>query len=145
MIDDGLFPRYISSTDFIQQYIFPGGCLPCPREFRREAEAAGLQVGGRVLPLGRTMPKPQTLARALSGAARRDLKLGTTSASCTSGSFCLAYCEAAFAMSNIDLVQYTLVKAECYEKITHHRRAIYYERWLLALFGVQILSNPCTG
>ena len=44
MIDDGLFKRYISSTDFIQQYIFPGGCLPCPREFRREAEAAGLRV-----------------------------------------------------------------------------------------------------
>jgi cyclopropane-fatty-acyl-phospholipid synthase len=38
-----LFERYIRSTDFIQQYIFPGGCLPCPREFRREAEAAGLR------------------------------------------------------------------------------------------------------
>ncbi|HRA14185.1 MAG TPA: cyclopropane-fatty-acyl-phospholipid synthase family protein, partial [Giesbergeria sp.] len=44
VIDDRLFERYVGSTDFIQQYIFPGGCLPCPREFRREAEAAGLQV-----------------------------------------------------------------------------------------------------
>ena len=44
VIDDSLFKRYIGSTDFIQQYIFPGGCLPCPSEFRREAEAAGLRV-----------------------------------------------------------------------------------------------------
>ncbi len=33
VIDDALWDRYIRSTDFIQQYIFPGGCLPCPREF----------------------------------------------------------------------------------------------------------------
>jgi hypothetical protein len=39
-----LFERYISSTDFIQQYIFPGGCLPCPREFRAQAAPQGLEV-----------------------------------------------------------------------------------------------------
>ena len=44
VIDDALWERYIRSTDFIQQYVFPGGCLPCPREFRRHAEAAGLRV-----------------------------------------------------------------------------------------------------
>jgi cyclopropane-fatty-acyl-phospholipid synthase len=44
VIDDDLFDRYVGSTDFIQQYIFPGGCLPCPREFRRQAQAAGLEV-----------------------------------------------------------------------------------------------------
>ncbi|MBP7493839.1 MAG: class I SAM-dependent methyltransferase, partial [Rhodoferax sp.] len=44
VIDDHLFERYLGSTDFIQQYIFPGGCLPCPAEFRRQAQAAGLQV-----------------------------------------------------------------------------------------------------
>jgi alanine racemase len=42
VIEDRLFARYIRSTDFIQQYIFPGGCLPCPREFRAQARAAGL-------------------------------------------------------------------------------------------------------
>ncbi|MEP6826433.1 MAG: cyclopropane-fatty-acyl-phospholipid synthase family protein, partial [Ramlibacter sp.] len=31
VIDDALWNRYVQSTDFIQQYIFPGGCLPCPR------------------------------------------------------------------------------------------------------------------
>ncbi|NCW41275.1 MAG: class I SAM-dependent methyltransferase, partial [Betaproteobacteria bacterium] len=44
VIRDDLFDRYIRSTDFIQQYIFPGGCLPCPREFKREAHSAGLKV-----------------------------------------------------------------------------------------------------
>lgn len=44
VIADSLFERYISSTDFIQQYIFPGGCLPCPKEFRAQANAAGLEV-----------------------------------------------------------------------------------------------------
>ena len=43
-IDDALFDRYVKSTDFIQQYIFPGGCLPSPSEFRKQAQAAGLQV-----------------------------------------------------------------------------------------------------
>jgi cyclopropane-fatty-acyl-phospholipid synthase len=44
VIDDALWERYIRGTDFIQQYIFPGRCLPCPREFKRAAEAAGLVV-----------------------------------------------------------------------------------------------------
>ena len=43
-IDDALFDRYVKSTDFIQQYIFPGGCLPSPSEFRKQARAAGLEV-----------------------------------------------------------------------------------------------------
>ena len=34
----------VRSTDFIQQYIFPGGLLPSPREFRLAAERAGLVV-----------------------------------------------------------------------------------------------------
>jgi len=44
VIDDALWERYIRSTDFIQQYIFPGGCLPSPSEFRRQAAKAGLEV-----------------------------------------------------------------------------------------------------
>ena len=37
-IRDDLFERYVRGTDFIQQYIFPGGLLPSPR---------GLPRGGR--------------------------------------------------------------------------------------------------
>jgi cyclopropane-fatty-acyl-phospholipid synthase len=43
--DERLFRRrYVDSTDFIQQYIFPGGCLPARDEFRRQAHAAGFDI-----------------------------------------------------------------------------------------------------
>ncbi|MGZ5218000.1 MAG: SAM-dependent methyltransferase, partial [Caldimonas sp.] len=32
---DDLFDRYVRSTDFIQQYVFPGGLLPNRKEFRK--------------------------------------------------------------------------------------------------------------
>src|SRR5690606_36922627 len=43
-IAEDLFPRYRRGTDFIQQYIFPGGMLPSPSAFRAAAAAAGLRV-----------------------------------------------------------------------------------------------------
>ena len=43
-IRDDLFERYVKSTDFIQQYIFPGGLLPSDAAFRAEARKAGLEV-----------------------------------------------------------------------------------------------------
>ena len=110
VIDDSLFARYISSTDFIQQYIFPGGCLPCPREFRREAAAAGLRV---VDEFAFGQDYAETLRRwrerFLSQRAQI-LQLGFDERFMHIWEFYLAYCEAAFAMRNIDLVQYTLVK-----------------------------------
>ena len=44
VIDDALFDRYAQSTDFIQQYIFPGGFFPSRATFVAQAQAAGLQV-----------------------------------------------------------------------------------------------------
>jgi len=38
------FDSYRRGTDFIQQYIFPGGMLPSPSRFRKECEAAGLRA-----------------------------------------------------------------------------------------------------
>lgn len=40
--DDALFESYASNADFIQTYIFPGGCLISVNEFRALAEARGL-------------------------------------------------------------------------------------------------------
>ena len=42
-IDDALFDAYSASADFIQAYIFPGGCLLSERRFRALAEARGLR------------------------------------------------------------------------------------------------------
>jgi cyclopropane-fatty-acyl-phospholipid synthase len=110
VIDDALWDRYIASTDFIQQYIFPGGCLPCPREFRREAAAAGLQV---VDEFAFGADYAETLKRWREQfLARRHhvMQQGFDEKFMHTWEFYLAYCEAAFAESNIDVVQYTLVR-----------------------------------
>ena len=110
VIDDSLFKRYISSTDFIQQYIFPGGCLPCPSEFRREAEAAGLRVEDEFA-FGQDYAETLRRWRDRFLAQRAQiLQLGFDERFMHIWEFYLAYCEAAFAMKNIDLVQYTLVR-----------------------------------
>lgn len=109
-IDDALFERYLHSTDFIQQYIFPGGCLPSPSEFRKQAQAAGLQV---VDELNFGPDYAETLRRWRESFVaqlhtvrtlkfdERFIRLWT---------FYLAYCEAAFDEANIDVVQFTLAK-----------------------------------
>ena len=43
-IDDTLFEAYQQGTDFIQRYIFPGGCLPSVSVLKSSAEAAALTV-----------------------------------------------------------------------------------------------------
>jgi cyclopropane-fatty-acyl-phospholipid synthase len=110
VIDDALFERYIASTDFIQQYIFPGGCLPCPREFRAQAHAAGLVV---VDEFAFGADYAETLRRwrdSFLAAKSQVLQLGFDERFIRIWEFYLAYCEAAFEMANIDVVQYTLQK-----------------------------------
>jgi len=43
-IEDARFEKYLTTPDFIQRYIFPGGTLPCPAALRAEAERAGLRL-----------------------------------------------------------------------------------------------------
>jgi cyclopropane-fatty-acyl-phospholipid synthase len=110
VIHDALFERYVGSTDFIQQYIFPGGCLPCPREFRAQAEAAGLEV---VNELAFGHDYAETLRRWRDAfMAQREIVLqqGFDERFIRIWEFYLAYCEAAFKEDNIDVVQYTLRK-----------------------------------
>ena len=110
VIDDRLFERYVHSTDFIQQYIFPGGCLPCPTEFRRQAAAAGLRVVDE-LPFGPDYAETLRRWRRQFLAERsRILPLGFDERFMRLWEFYLAYCEAAFDEANIDVVQYTLQK-----------------------------------
>ncbi len=42
LINDALFERYAASSDFIQAYVFPGGCLISESRFRALAEERGL-------------------------------------------------------------------------------------------------------
>jgi len=114
VIDDTLFDRYVASTDFIQQYIFPGGCLPCPREFRRQAQAAGLEV---VDEFAFGADYAETLRRWRDAFLARKAEvatLGFDERFMRIWEFYLSYCEAAFDTGDISLVQYTLQKPETF-------------------------------
>lgn len=108
VIDDALFERYIQSTDFIQQYIFPGGCLPCPREFKAHAAQAGLRV---VDEFSFGQDYAETCRRWRSdflAHSTQVLAKGFDDRFIRIWEFYLAYCEAAFVQRNINVVQYTL-------------------------------------
>jgi cyclopropane-fatty-acyl-phospholipid synthase len=110
VIDDALFDRYVKSTDFIQQYIFPGGCLPCPAEFRKQAQAVGLQVVDEFA-FGKDYAETCRRWRGDFLAQQQQvLANGFDARFIKIWEFYLAYCEAAFMQSNIDVVQYTLRK-----------------------------------
>ncbi|HEX4917910.1 MAG TPA: cyclopropane-fatty-acyl-phospholipid synthase family protein [Limnobacter sp.] len=110
VIDDALFERYRKSTDFIQQYIFPGGMLPSPAKFRQMAEKHGLRVVAEK-PFGKDYA--ETLRR------WRAQFMGTLDAVRAQGfdepfvrtwEFYLAYCEAGFEYQSTDVIQFYLEK-----------------------------------
>ena len=110
VIADSLFERYLTSTDFIQQYVFPGGCLPCPREFRAQANAAGFDIVDE-FSFGQDYAHTLKLWRDdFLAQESRVLQLGFDKRFIRIWEFYLAYCEAAFAQANTDVVQYTLKK-----------------------------------
>jgi len=111
VIDDALFDRYRVGTDFIQQHIFPGGMLPSPSAFRRQAERAGLTVVNEHafgLDYARTLATWRQRFHARLDAVRA---LGFDERFVRIWNFYLAYCEAAFARRSTDVIQYTLVHA----------------------------------
>jgi len=110
-IHDDLFERYVKSTDFIQQYIFPGGMLPSSTAFKAQAQKAGLHVVNE-LAFGRDYA--ETLRRWRVRFLKQDVhvrQLGFDTRFMRIWEFYLAYCEAAFATGNTNVVQFTLRKA----------------------------------
>jgi cyclopropane-fatty-acyl-phospholipid synthase len=107
-IRDDLFERYLRSTDFIQQYIFPGGLLPSPQAFRAEAAKAGLEV---VNERAFGEDYAETLRRWRAQFLKHDpqvRQLGFDTRFMRIWEFYLAYCEAAFDTSNTNVMQFTL-------------------------------------
>ena len=107
-IRDDLFERYVKSTDFIQQYIFPGGLLPSAAKFREAAGQAGLRVVNELdfgLDYAETLKRWRASFLAADGPVR---KLGFDTRFMRIWEFYLAYCEAAFSTGNTSVVQFTL-------------------------------------
>jgi cyclopropane-fatty-acyl-phospholipid synthase len=108
VIDEEHFERYSQGTDFIQQYIFPGGMLPSTERMQQIASEAGFQVGVRedfgadyaetlrrwAHRFEQQLPAVQTL-----GFDEEFIRLWR---------FYLAYCEAGFDEGRIDVVQLQL-------------------------------------
>ena len=107
-IRDDLFAQYRRGTDFIQQYVFPGGMLPSPAAFRAAAARQGLVVRGEYAfghDYARTLAEwrhafeanwPQIAELGFDEHFRRLWRLY------------LCYCEAGFLAGNIDVVQFEL-------------------------------------
>lgn len=107
-IRDDLYPRYLRSTDFIQQYVFPGGLLPSAQAFRGEAAKAGLAVE-RELSFGEDYAQTLQRWRASFLAALPQVRAqGFDARFVRLWDFYLAYCQAAFATGNTNVVQFTL-------------------------------------
>ncbi len=107
-IRDDLFADYRKGTDFIQQYVFPGGMLPSRSAFRAAAARQGLAVHGEYAfgaDYARTLSEwrhafeanwPQIAALGFDEQFRRLWRMY------------LCYCEAGFLAGNIDVVHFEL-------------------------------------
>ena len=107
-IRDDLFADYRKGTDYIQQYVFPGGMLPSRSAFRAAAARQGLVVRGEYAfgaDYARTLSEwrrafeanwPQIAALGFDEKFRRLWRMY------------LSYCEAAFIAGNIDVVHFEL-------------------------------------
>lgn len=105
------FERYRKGTDFIQQYIFPGGMLPAPSRFSDVAAAQGLAVTD-MHAFG--LDYAETLRRwhqAFDYAAPEVRAQGFDERFIRTWRFYLAYCEAGFRARATDVVQAVLVHA----------------------------------
>ena len=109
-IDENRFEQYESTSDFIQQYIFPGGMLPSPERFMEKAKSKALTVSTEY-EFG--LDYAETLRRWLRqfDARHDDITAQGFSVNFVKlWRFYLAYCIAGFEAGSINVGQYTLVR-----------------------------------
>lgn len=107
-IAESRFDRYRRGTDFIQQYIFPGGMLPSRDAFRDNASRRGLLIG-EAYAFGRDYAKTLRQWRQRFNRRVGELNaLGFDERFIRMWNFYLAYCEAGFRTGTIDVIQVEL-------------------------------------
>ncbi len=108
VIAEELFERYRNSTDFIQQYVFPGGMLPSRAKFKAAAANAGLEVESEFA-FGLDYAKTLCIWRDNFNQKIEEVyQLGFDEAFVRLWNFYLMYCAAGFSQKSIDVVQFTL-------------------------------------
>ena len=110
-IAESKFERYRTGTDFIQQYIFPGGMLPSPQRFGEVAAGQGMSVEDMHhfgLDYAETLRRWHQVFDYASPQVREQ---GFDERFMRTWRFYLAYCEAGFRARATDVVQAVLVHA----------------------------------
>lgn len=108
VIDDKFYKKYLKTSDYIREYIFPGGFLPSPEIFKKLAKKHGLKVEDEFF-FGQSYAK--TLLKWLENfnkVKNEVLKLGYNEEFIRKWQFYLAYCAAGFNSKRTNVVQYSL-------------------------------------
>ena len=111
-IDEKAFPRYRATSDFIREYIFPGGMLAPVNRFIKDANAAGLEAGA---PHMFGPDYAETLRRwheRVNATVDNIKPLGFDEKFLQLWRFYLGYCEAGFRAGRTDVMQIMLTRAK---------------------------------
>jgi cyclopropane-fatty-acyl-phospholipid synthase len=111
VIAEELFERYRIGTDFIQQYIFPGGMLPSPSVFKTQAANQGLKVVDEFafgLDYARTLVEWRNAFKKQLENVRAQ---GFDEKFLRTWEFYLSYCEAGFRAESINVMHFTLERS----------------------------------
>ena len=110
-IEDSRFEKYMTTPDFIQRYIFPGGALPCPRALRGRSAARGTSArNGRDL-RRRLCAHARRVARRFHENWNQIEALGFDPSFRRLWDYYLCYCEGGFRSGAIDVGLYRLTHA----------------------------------
>ena len=108
VIADEFYSKYLKTSDYIREYIFPGGFLPSPNIMHNLAKKHGLKVINE-MNFGYSYAK--TLIKWLEKfdeEKKSILELGYSEEFIRKWRFYLAYCAASFNVNRTDVIQYTL-------------------------------------
>lgn len=110
-MNEGDFKAYQKGTDFIQQYIFPGGMLPSVEAFTKLAMKEGFKVVHSES-FGKSYAKTLKVWEQNFSSKLDEVKaLGFDDAFLRLWKFYLKYCEGAFESAKINVYQFHLEKA----------------------------------
>ncbi|UWQ57951.1 cyclopropane-fatty-acyl-phospholipid synthase family protein [Leisingera caerulea] len=110
-VRDDFFPTYRTSSDYIRQYVFPGGMLLSDQVIAQQAKSAGLQIADSFA-FGQDYARTCRIwAQRLAAQKRRIAELGYGEAFFRNWQYYLEICAASFAIGHTNVVQVELAHA----------------------------------
>lgn len=110
-VKDSFFETYKNSSDYIRQYVFPGGMLLSDRVIAEQAETAGLQVRDS-FSFGQDYAKTCRIwAERLSAKKQKITEMGYDEGFFRNWQYYLEICAASFAVEHTNVVQVELAHA----------------------------------